>query len=62
MTRLVGTPNVRNPAKLFGSPPDFLFVKTFLQEWFHPRNVTFDIQNLRLKSDVVSPGNARGRD
>ena len=60
MTRLVRAPNVSDPAKLFGAPGDFCFVKTFLKKRFRPRDVLFDIQHLRLKIDVVSSRDARG--
>ena len=61
VTRFVSAPNVSNPAKLFGSPGDLLFEKAFVKKWFYPRDVTFDIQYLRLKIDIVPSGDARGR-
>jgi hypothetical protein len=47
-----------NPAKLFGAPRDFCFVKALLKKWLRPRDILFDIQHLRLKIDVVSSRDA----
>jgi hypothetical protein len=59
VTRFVSAPNVGDSAKLFGAPRDFCFVKPFLKKRLHPRDVSFDIQQLRLKIDVVSSGDTR---
>src|SRR5436189_5738831 len=59
VTRFVSAPNMRDPAKLFGAPRDFRFVKTLLWKRFCPRDILFDIQHLRLKLDVVSSRDAR---
>ena len=59
VTRFVRAPNVSDPAKLFGAPRDFCFVKTLLKKWFCSRDILFDIQHLRLKIDVVSSRDAR---
>ena len=59
VTRFVRAPNVSDPAKLFGAPRDFCFVKALLKKWFRPRDILFDIQHLRLKIDVVSSRDAR---
>ena len=61
VARFVRAPNVRDPAKLFGVPRDFRFVKTGFQKRFCPRDVSFDIQNLRLKIDIVPSRHACGR-
>src|ERR1700756_1864000 len=61
VARFVRAPNVRDPAKLFGPARDFRFVKAGFQKWFRPRDVTFDIQNLRLKIDIVPSSHACGR-
>jgi hypothetical protein len=37
VTRFVSTPNMRDPAKLFGAPRDFRFVKAIVQNWFGAR-------------------------
>ena len=60
MPRFVGAPNMTNPAKHFCSPRYLRLVKALLQKWPYPCDVTLDIQNLRLNSDVVSSRNARG--
>src|SRR5512132_4257750 len=52
VTRFVRAPDMRDPAKLFGAPRDFRFVKAIVQKWFRSRDVTFDIENLRLKIDI----------
>src|SRR6266436_5158978 len=59
MTRFVRAPNVSDSAKLFGAPRDFCFVKALLKKWFRPRDILFDIQQLRLKIDIVSSRDAR---
>ena len=59
VTRFIGAPNVSDPAKLFGTPRDFCFVKTLLKKWFGPRDILFDSQHLRLKIHVVSSREAR---
>ncbi len=61
VTRFVRAPNVSDPTKLFGAPCDLRFVKALLKKWFRPRDILFDIQDLRLKLDVVSSRHARGR-
>ena len=44
VTRFVSAPNVRDSAKLLGTPRDLGFVETLLQKRFHPRDILFDIQ------------------
>src|SRR6266480_1453372 len=62
VTRFVRAPHLSNPAKLLNSARYLLFVKgSSLKKWLYARDVTFDIQYLRLKIDIVSSGNARGR-
>ena len=61
VTGFVRAPNVSDPAKLFRAPRDFCFVKALLQKWLRPRDILFDIQQLRLKLDIVSSRNARSR-
>jgi hypothetical protein len=61
VTRFVSAPNVSDSAKLFGAPRNFCFVKPSLQKWLRSRDVTFDVQQLRLKMDIVPSGHARGR-
>src|ERR1041385_7361884 len=61
IARFVRAPNVGNPAKLFSSPRDLFLVKAFLQKRFHAGDVSFDVQHLRFEVDIVSSGNARGR-
>jgi hypothetical protein len=46
-------------AKLFGAPRDFCFVKTLLKKRFRPRDILFNIQQLRLKIDIVSSRDTR---
>src|SRR6185369_477342 len=61
VTRFVCAPNMSDPSKLLRYPRDFRFVETFLQKWFHSRDVLFDIQQLRFKFDVVSSRDTRRR-
>ena len=62
VTRFVSAPHVSNSAKLFGSPRDLRFIKSsFFKEWFCPCNESIYVQNIRRKIDVVSSGDARGR-
>src|SRR4029077_2673560 len=49
MARFVCAPNVSDPAKLFGAPRDFCFVKALLKKRFRSRDILFNIQQLRLK-------------
>src|SRR5258705_13076435 len=61
VARFVRAPNVSDSAKLFAAPRDFRFVKASIQKWFRSRDVTFDVQDLRFKINVVSSRHARGR-
>ena len=48
VTRFVGAPNVRDAAKLFGSPRDLGFVKAVLREvGFYARDETIDVEHFR---------------
>lgn len=62
VARLVCTPHMRDSPEPLNTMRDLRFVKaSFLLKWFCPGYVTFDIQYLWLKIDIVSSGDARGR-
>ena len=61
VARFVSAPNMRDATELFSPSGDFCFVKTFLLEQrLDPRNVPFDVQNLRRKIGVVLGRSSRG--
>jgi len=53
---------MRHLTELFGAPRNFFFVETaLLKEWFHSRDESLNIQNVRRKIHVFRPGLHRRR-